>query len=761
MELRGSLWLAVFLLVFLLLVARARRRGEAIPWIYVLFFCSGFPALIYQIVWQRALFGIYGVNVESVTIVVSAFMCGLGIGSLLGGALSKRSRTPLLVLFGIAELGTAAFGLMSLRIFHWVAEFTAGAPLLQTGLLSFGLVVIPTVLMGATLPLLVEHIVRTSRNVGFAVGGLYFVNTLGSAAACFVAGDVLMRSLGQSGSVRFAALINIAVGGGVLLYTTMQPAAAALSGSTTEFEKTSSGELPLPFSLALLASGFAGFLALSYEIVWYRLLTFASGAVARAFAFLLGSYLLGVALGSHCIESYAKRKQGAGSGSGLGLLGWILFTSAILSFAIAPFAAWLAPMASVYTIGGAMLPAYLLLLPLIGAGAFLFGATFPLISHLSVAAGDRSGSGLSYLYAANILGSTLGSFAVGFVLMDYFSLRAISSGLMALALLFATMVLWASHPAKRVLGFAVTAALAMAIVLPAATSPLFATVYDRMLFKKAYPKLHFRQVVETHSGALGVTPDGTLYGGGVYDGHFNIDLVRDVNMIVRAYAVSALHPAPRHVLMVGLASGSWAQVIANNPEVEDLTIVEINPGYLRLIPEYESVASLLRNPKVRIEVDDGRRWLLHNRDARFDVIVMNTTLHWRDHASSLLSVEFLQIVRQHLSQGGVLFYNATGSDDVMATGLTVYPHALRFMNCLALSDSPILFDRERWREVLLNYTIDGRKVLDPVAVERIVGIPDDPTGRNAYSIEGDGELRRRLRHQLVITDDNMGVEWRG
>src|SRR5438477_9733316 len=108
MTTRLELWIAIFALLFLLVGARARRRKEPMPWIYILFFGSGFPALIYQIAWQRALFSIYGVNVESVTIVVSAFMFGLGAGSLIGGALSRNGRLPLLRLFAIAELGIAA-----------------------------------------------------------------------------------------------------------------------------------------------------------------------------------------------------------------------------------------------------------------------------------------------------------------------------------------------------------------------------------------------------------------------------------------------------------------------------------------------------------------------------------------------------------------------------------------------------------------------------------------------------------------------------
>src|SRR5690348_7393871 len=107
------------------------------PWLYILFFFSGFPALIYQIVWQRSLFTIYGINIESVTIVVTAFMLGLGIGSLLGGLVSKCPRIPTLAAFGVVELGIGIYGFYSLRIFHYVGEATARQPLFMTGLLTF------------------------------------------------------------------------------------------------------------------------------------------------------------------------------------------------------------------------------------------------------------------------------------------------------------------------------------------------------------------------------------------------------------------------------------------------------------------------------------------------------------------------------------------------------------------------------------------------------------------------------------------------
>ena len=133
---------------------RNARQREPFAWIYYVFFLSGIPALVYQIVWERALFTIYGVNIESVTVVVSTFMLGLGIGSLAGGYLSRIRRLPLLVLFGGAEIGSAIYGASSLTLIRAAAIHTAGVSLGATALISFALLLIPTMLMGSTLPFL-------------------------------------------------------------------------------------------------------------------------------------------------------------------------------------------------------------------------------------------------------------------------------------------------------------------------------------------------------------------------------------------------------------------------------------------------------------------------------------------------------------------------------------------------------------------------------------------------------------------------------
>lgn len=178
--------------------------------LYGVFFVSGMSALLYQLAWQRLLFLIYGTNSEATTAIIAVFMLGLGLGSLAGGELSKRLPN-LLHVFAAAEAGIGLFGLVSVPLLNWVGQQTAGIGAFEAGAVSFALLVLPTMMMGATLPLLVAHVVNQNHDVGDAVGDLYHVNTLGSALVCILASFVIFRWFGLSGSVWLAAAGNLGV----------------------------------------------------------------------------------------------------------------------------------------------------------------------------------------------------------------------------------------------------------------------------------------------------------------------------------------------------------------------------------------------------------------------------------------------------------------------------------------------------------------------------------------------------------------------
>jgi len=722
---------------------------------YLLFFISGFPALIYQIVWERSLFTLYGVNVESVTVIVAVFMLGLGLGSLAGGKLSARRGLPLLGAFGIIEISVGAFGAASLAIFHGVFALTAGASTLATGAIAFVLLLIPTLLMGSTLPLLVSFFVRRTQNVGESVGSLYSINTLGSGIACLAAAFFIMRLMGESGSVRLASALNLLVGVSALLLQSRFQTVAEPKRDL-KIQSTSGRHLTIPFGIGMCASAAAGFISLAYEIVWYRLYSFTSGGAASSFANLLGFYLIGIAYGSFVVRDLCRRKMQNDVRKTLETGAKVVILGSIAGFLVGP----------AMGLSVKFVP-YELTYYFVVVAAALLGAAFPILSHAAVGPTQKAGSRISFLYLSNILGAVLGTLLVGFVAMDHWSIRTTSSMLLGLGIVLAVALALLAKP-LRFSGI-LTAAMPVSLALLFLSDPLYSQLYERLLFKAKYAEgTKFNEVIENRSGVIAVTQDGTVFGGGVYDGRFNTDLVHDSNGIFRAFAIAGLHRKPRNVLVIGLSSGSWAQVLINHPEVDKMTIVEINPGYLPLIRQRPTVASLLTNSKVELVIDDGRRWLVSNPDRKFDFILMNATFHWRANVSNLLSIDFLKLVRHHLNPGGIEYYNTTESGEVQATGTAAFPYALRIANFLAVSDSPIAIDRNLWRQILVNYKIDGRPVFDLTKVEdqsrldQVLHVADrviPQPQRQGADTEGRTELLARWKGYRLITDDNMGTEW--
>jgi spermidine synthase len=391
-----------------------------------------------------------------------------------------------------------------------------------------------------------------------------------------------------------------------------------------------------------------------------------------------------------------------------------------------------------------------------------WGSLLPYLAQFGVPADDRAGMRTSLLYFSNILGSAAGAIVTGFVLTNYLTLvqtalaLAIAGTVCSLSLI-AALDTAGSERRRRAVDAVGVLAIALVVI------PLMShRVLENLLFKGNVDHA-FAHAVENRSGIITVDTDGTVFGNGMYDGRFNTRLQDDRNGIIRPYALGLFRAASRDVLMIGLSSSSWAQVIANNPEVRSLTIVEINQGYLSLIAQQPEVASVLRNPKVTIITDDGRRWLSHHPDQRFDAIVSNTTWNFRANVTNLLSTEFLELARRHLNPQGILFYNTTGSDRVQRTACLAFPYGARFTNHMVVSDTPIDWNFARWRHVLESYVIDGTKQFDPQKAEDralLDSVTSADQSSQRHLIEGCPEVLVRTASRAPVTDDNMGTEWR-
>jgi SAM-dependent methyltransferase len=220
--------------------------------------------------------------------------------------------------------------------------------------------------------------------------------------------------------------------------------------------------------------------------------------------------------------------------------------------------------------------------------------------------------------------------------------------------------------------------------------------------------------------------------------------------------MATLHPAPRQVLMVGLSIGTWLAIAKQFPGVEQVDVVEINPGYLQAMRDYPVHAASLTDPRVRVVVDDARRWLRMHPDRRYDLVIMNTTLHWRSNTSLLLSREVLQVLKAHMAPGAVLSFNATGSGDAFYTATQVFAHAYRYMNFVyaAEFDFRSRKDEPRAREVYAGLRVGGEPLFAPgsTAVAAFLQQP-------FVTIQSDQGAPPARPFEL-ITDDNMITEFK-
>lgn len=706
-------------------------------WLLCLFFLSGIPALIYQLIWQRALFSFYGVNIQSVTVVVADFMLGLGIGALSGGYLSRLNNLNLLLIFALLEVSIGVFGYFSLPILDWMAHKTILLPFNQTAALVFVFLLFPTALMGASLPILSEYLVRRYPHIAKNIALLYATNTLGSAFACFLCANFMFSAYGLNNSIFFAVCLNLSIGCGALLLM-YQP-------------YPEKNELHLHTEnhyLLLILSMMLGFISLSYEIIWLRVISFSNNGSAPAIINGLGYYLVGLSYGAfycYLFCKYFKLKPTS-------LFNFFLY-GGFISATILPLMIFL----SHYNQSQAAIAT-------IAIGTLPFGILMPLLVHYSASQSRGIGKNMGHLYFANIIGGTSGCLITGFLLLDWFSIQSISVMLFTVSLISSYLVYSLCNVRKIKYSYQIS--ISLSTVLLIILTMFLENFHAKVLFKADYLKhLPLKAQKSNNVGDIIVTKNNTVIGGGVYDGVFNIKPEPDLNGIYRAYFIPSFAENAQKVLIIGLSSGSWAQIVAHLPKLKQLTIIEINPAYIEIIKQYPEIKSLLSDPKVNIVIDDGRRYLQKHPLEQYDLIMMNTTFHWRAYVSFLVSKEMLATFKNHLTPKGILYYNTTFSKRIIVTALKTFPFVFQVGNFIACAKQKFIFNPEQFKNTLLNYTINGEKIFKPnmkmlkTLVNTTRKLTNNKLDLHTYRLLTQQQLIKETQHTKVITDDNMGHEW--
>ena len=704
------------------------------------FFGSGLAALTYQVIWQRILAIFSGADVFSVTIIVAAFMAGLGLGSLAGGQVADRvtARTSLL-LFGLAELAIAAFGSVSARLYYDLLYVRLGAADLTTAAMAaviFAALLVPTALMGGSLPLLSRALTDRLDHAASTIGNLYGLNTLGAAAGALVATWWLLPSSGLEGSLRVAATINAACALVVvpLAFAIAPPAverspvvdghaAAAAPGAARD-----GGDARFPFRIWIAIYAFAGFLALSFEIVWFRTLGVMMKSTAFTFGTLLTMYLGGLGLGSIAGNVIARRLarpavaflalQAAAGVMATGLIA-ILVGLADDTRALRGYFGSYEPIAAGESIldlraalaallrlevDAAAVPAnflrFYVAIPavLVVPPTFLMGCSFPVLQRVVQTDIGSIGRRVGALLLANIAGSVAGTMLTGWLLLDIvgtpgtLKLLAVMSG--GLALLAAARI-GAAARRPRLTTIAVVAAPGIAAILaltiPGADSywaRLHGSTADQIvvredgsgvsLIKVWQPGFEGQQVVYVNGLGQSTLPYG------------------DIHTALGAIP-AFLHPAPKRAIVIGLGSGDTVHAVAGRPDIDRITAIEIVRPQLETLRElerrvpYAGLRSLLRDPRIEHVYGDGRIHLMRNR-ATYDIIEADALRPGSAYAGNLYSEEYFRLVRDRLTANGLAATWAPTAR-VRDSFLRVFPHVVSVPGILVGSNAPINADR--------------------------------------------------------------------
>lgn len=649
--------------------------------VLILYGLSGFCGLLYELVWTRYLKLVFGSTSLAISTVVAAFMAGLALGSWLLGRRADRVRFPLR-LFGWVEAGIGCYALLFLPVYYGLQWVCLEVPFLGQGtffarslwrfLLAMAVLLLPTVLMGGTFPVLARFLARSPDEIGSWTGRLYAFNTVGGVLGVFAGGLLLPALLGLKVTLWLTGLGSLSVGlTAILLSRRHEEARGEPRGPVPAGEGADMPREVRVLAVALLLSGLA---ALSYEILWSRLLGLVLGSSIYAFTLILAIYLAGLALGAWAWSAWGgKRSVGPGT---LALLQAGIAFFALLTFPLVntmPY--WVARFlpglhSSFLAVQGfyALLVAVLLL-----AATVLMGATIP--AGIQMVARSERGMArrVGGLYAFNTMGAILGSFLAGFVLIPRLGIRA--SFLLTAAVSLGTgllLLVGIRLPRGRTLAGAGLVAALMAgfmVLLPPLNIHRLAEG-SHLYFKKFQPYLYNPEVYDFFTKEFNRLPfyrDGLSCTVGVlttYDGVVSSLVLNGkadasnakedmISQVLLAYVPMALYPDASRVLVIGLGSGVTLGGVLDFP-VKAAVQVELEAEVVEASRFFrDKNGDCLADGRVELVVEDGRNYLQACREP-FDVIISEPSNPWMPGVANLFSVESFQLLKEKTRSPGIV-----------------------------------------------------------------------------------------------------------
>ncbi len=644
-------------------MSQQRRSTAAESVLYLLFFVSGFAALVYQVLWLKELRLLFGSTAQAAGATLAVFFLGLAVGGAVGGRWAERTGRPLRA-YALAEVGIAlAAGLYFLL--SWLYQLlyaTFFGALLDSPWLALGLKAFLALLLlfpaafflGTTLPLMGQVIVRRRDTLGTRASWLYALNTVGAALGAFAAGFYLPALWGFTASYLLPVGLNLAVAAAAWALSRGEPQAAPAAGEPEPAGAATAA--PVLRAAAIYGVAFfSGVTTLALEVLWTRMLSLVFQNSVYSFSAILVVFLVALALGSALAHARAHRRAGAG------VLSLLLAAAGVAVFSVpfvfVDFTSGLRFLGTgqdwggyVGTIFGTALVA--MLLP-----GLLAGAVFPYCFKLAERMQRAPGLVLGRLAAVNTVGAIAGALAGGFLLLPALGLWKSMFVIAVLYLLIAALVLDAL-PSK-----ALWPRIAQGVLVLSVPVVLGAYYLDYLTFPVTRARTDLREaVLEEWEGSLGTVAviergrtrreSGTL--SMRLNNHYTLGTAASLQFERgQADLPMLLHPKPEEIFFLGMGTGVTASAALAFP-VQKVVITELVPEVVKAARKYfrPYLGSLFEDGRVRIAAEDGRNYLRATPE-RFDVIVADLFLPWGAGTGGLYGREHFQTVRSRLAEGGV------------------------------------------------------------------------------------------------------------
>ena len=708
--------------------------------IYLLFFASGAAGLIYEIVWGRLLVLIFGSTTNSIVAVISAFLGGLAIGSLLFGPIADRlSPKNLIKTYSFLEIGVALTAVSTLILLELVKTFYAlfsdGSSVTFTLLfIKFALTIfvlsIPTILMGATLPILVRFAQTQNKSLLKSVSLLYATNTFGGVLGVILAAFVLIELFGLQHTLFIAVFINLTVGIIARLIRVKGEKVAKTKKPRLEISLVTD-----PKSiLVLVAFSLSGLTAIAYEVLWTRMFTPTMGTLIYAFATVLAIYIFGIAVGSLIYEKFAK-----------------LIKAKNLAFAICEAGIGLFAIASVILTHKFVIDTSFRIAAIVLPATILMGLTFPVVVSL-LNKKRQTGSIVGQSYFANTAGSITGGFLASFLFIPTFgssrSVVILALVNLAIASIFVTKETKINQKIKTVSFLAVLTLFTFgSALLIFKGDRLMQYTTSLQILTAKFNNIDFAFKEDEVASVFAFRDPKNNDQGLFIDGVSTTARVSETRFM--AHIPISLHASPQKVLVIAFGMGTtYRSSLAQGMETDAVELAPSVPNFFHFF--HPDAGAVLANPKGRIIINDGRNYALLTKK-KYDIITIDPPPPFNTAGSTVLhSKEFYQDLAKILNPEGIvsqwIYYNASREDDIamaIKSFIDVFPHVLALQKVgsvggIFLQGSFSPFDAER-----VNLMFEDEETVNDL--EEIIEVAPGGSLKDHVTIELIGDRKSLLQ----------------